>query len=481
MADVRAKRKSDPSVGGETVAGKRRHTSTALSGKENVVPRARPTSSKKSRLVQEDPAIERLQERIEMETKIKDGATRLLQASSTAAQSMEASKGVFVSNAKIISLLREIQQLRTGTSVSSAGDKSHLTSCPAKLAISDIRIPLEWQEFESTQGKVDSHAQFGVFCLFRIGNQVMDTPSLVHVDRSTVDITFKDTIIFPEKVGADFTLEVEVYCSLPPEEPPSHNKPSTPIKMLKRLRGGSKTSTEDPAVAGVASSSSFHDFSSSTPPRRFAIAGHAHLNISDISKTCKTYVLRRGAVGSSGTASTAGHDLPLLPLWGQICCRLMAQPDCATEPRRSGFINLQRMVAGLPDWIRLWCVVRQNRLRCWKNPEEVGRRMPEQVIELTETMEVEPAQRLLMRRPNSLLVRDGDSELYMAFESKEEREQWIKALSQSILDLKVWKSSCDFLIPQPNSKFYVDSPSAHFVPKLRGSGAIRGSSSLTQL
>ena len=53
MADVRAKRKSDPSVGGETVAGKRRHTSTALSGKENVVPRARPTSSKKPRLVQE--------------------------------------------------------------------------------------------------------------------------------------------------------------------------------------------------------------------------------------------------------------------------------------------------------------------------------------------------------------------------------------------------------------------------------------------
>ena len=99
---------------------------------------------------------------------------------------------------------------------------------------------------------------------------------------------------------------------------------------------------------------------------------------------CRTYVLKRGAVGASGTASTGGHDLPLLPLWGQICCKLLAQPNCATEPRISGFINLQRMVGGLPDWIRLWCVVRQNRLRCWKNPEDVGRRMPEQVIELTQ-------------------------------------------------------------------------------------------------
>ena len=42
------------------------------------------------------------------------------------------------------------------------------------------------------------------------------------------------------------------------------------------------------------------------------------------------------------------------------------------------------MVGGLPDWMRLWCVMRQSRLRCWKNPEDVGRRLPEHVIELTE-------------------------------------------------------------------------------------------------
>ena len=98
-----------------------------------------------------------------------------------------------------------------------------------------------------------------------------------------------------------------------------------------------------------------------------------------------------------------------------------------------------------------------------------------------QSMVVEPAPRLLMRRPHAIFVKDGDSELYMAFESKEERQQWIENLSQSIVDLKVWKSSCDFLIPQPNSKFYVDSPSTHFLPKLRGSGVTRGSSSLTQL
>lgn len=239
--------------------------------------------------------------------------------------------------------------------------------------------------------------------------------------------------------------------------------------------------------------------------------------------------MKRGAVGSSGTASTGGHETPLLPLWGQICCKLMAQPDCATESRMTGFINVQvgllapptipvhavccgwtvtlfllpqRMVSGLPDWMRLWCVMRQNRMRCWKNPEDVGRKMPEQVIELSEVqqpmsdashhqlrtlplpqgMSVEPAPRLLMRRPNALLLKDQKSEFYMAFESKEERQQWMDTMLQALLDLRVWKSLCDFIIPLPNSKFYVDSPSTHLraIPKLTVFDK-RGNPSHTQL
>ncbi len=38
----------------------------------------------------------------------------------------------------------------------------------------------------------------------------------------------------PELVDADFTLEVELYCSLPADDLSA--KSSTPIKMLKKLR-----------------------------------------------------------------------------------------------------------------------------------------------------------------------------------------------------------------------------------------------------
>ena len=57
-----------------------------------------------------DSAVTSLQEQIEREYKIREGAAKLLQASKNSRQSMEASKGLFVSNAKIIALMKELQQ-----------------------------------------------------------------------------------------------------------------------------------------------------------------------------------------------------------------------------------------------------------------------------------------------------------------------------------------------------------------------------------
>ena len=43
---------------------------------------------------------------------------------------------------------------------------------------------------------------------------------------------------------------------------------------------------------------------------------------------------------------------------------------------------------------------------------------------------VEPAPRLIMRRPNALLLREGKTELYLAFESKEEKTVWMDTINQ---------------------------------------------------
>ena len=60
-----------------------------------------------------NPVLANLKNQIEREYLIRDGGAKLLQASKNSRQSMEASKGLFVSEAKIIGLLKELQQLKT--------------------------------------------------------------------------------------------------------------------------------------------------------------------------------------------------------------------------------------------------------------------------------------------------------------------------------------------------------------------------------
>ena len=49
---------------------------------------------------------------------------------------------------------------------------------------------------------------------------------------------------------------------------------------------------------------------------------------------------------------------------------------------------------------------------------------------LLQSMTVEPAPRLSIRRPNSLLLKDNSVEFFVAFESKEEKLQWMKDMNQ---------------------------------------------------
>lgn len=53
-----------------------------------------------------------LQSNIEKEYAIRDGGAKLLQASANNKQSMQASKGLFVSDAKILGHMRQLQQVQ---------------------------------------------------------------------------------------------------------------------------------------------------------------------------------------------------------------------------------------------------------------------------------------------------------------------------------------------------------------------------------
>lgn len=59
-----------------------------------------------------DIDLAKLQEAIEKESKIRDGASKLLQLAKSSKQSMEISKSVFVSNMKTLGLMKQLQQVK---------------------------------------------------------------------------------------------------------------------------------------------------------------------------------------------------------------------------------------------------------------------------------------------------------------------------------------------------------------------------------
>ncbi len=69
-----------------------------------------PTTIQPPRYV--NPEITVLQGYIEKEYAIRDGGAKLLQASANQKQSMQASKGLFVSDAKILGHMRQLQQVQ---------------------------------------------------------------------------------------------------------------------------------------------------------------------------------------------------------------------------------------------------------------------------------------------------------------------------------------------------------------------------------
>ena len=65
-------------------------------------------------------------------------------------------------------------------------------------------------------------------------------------------------------------------------------------------------------------------------------------------------------------------------------------------------------------------------------------------------MQVVSAPRLMMRRPNTLLVKStlSDEEHFISFESKEEKAEWHSAIVQCLLDQKTWKKWANKVVPQ---------------------------------
>ncbi|XP_071605213.1 rhotekin-2 isoform X3 [Heliangelus exortis] len=341
-----------------------------------------------------------IQEKINFEIRMREGICKLLAVSTQKDQLLQAVKNLMVCNARIGAYRRELQTQReelvsctTGERSSENGTKDRV-ACRAKVALSDIRIPLMWKGSDHFSNKEKSQ-RYAVFCLFRMGAEVFDTEVAV-VDKAVTDICFENVTVFDD-ARSDFQVKVEVYSCCTEESLYGTN---TPKKLAKKLKTSLSKATGKKLKAALE-----EDSTESLLPAdpvihgvKYSLLAYTTLGLESAENNFRTHNL---------TITGNEESSFWLPLYGNMCCRLVAQPTCMARDMMAGFLNQQ-----------------ETRIRAVNKDSK--------------------------RRTNNFSVinpvsGEAVTQLFAA-DSREELHQWMEAFWQHFYDLSQWKHCCEELM-----------------------------------
>ncbi|CAF3591123.1 unnamed protein product [Rotaria sp. Silwood1] len=147
-----------------------------------------------------DPELER---KIDCEVKMIDGISKLLNVATTVEQTIECNKALVLSQQRMLAFMSEIRRKQQNLL---KRDDTNLEPTKATVILSDIRLPLVWARMK--KAKTDQK-KFAVFCLARIGCEIIDT-QMKFIDKQSTDILFTDNLTF-ENVPHNFELHLEIY------------------------------------------------------------------------------------------------------------------------------------------------------------------------------------------------------------------------------------------------------------------------------
>ncbi|KAA3676898.1 uncharacterized protein DEA37_0002036, partial [Paragonimus westermani] len=303
-------------------------------------------------------------------------------------------------------------------------DQQPTNSCSgrAKICLSDIRIPLLWRDTplgtnmqmlmcrwfpptsiltgagdtapdKSDYGDGEQCDGYSVFCLVQVGNTIRDTRLIFNIKPGTTDIEFDDKLIF-EDVSPDFHCTIEVYA-----HPRSSSKATSAFvrRRSQALDFFKKTLDQsDPT--------SFASLVSQGHSNYFELIGRCVSTIKDVRNRIRSHTLDVGSQLTAGvgvgfsepcllsspdkkvvrvseiessitdantptlyTLESNGVSSPILcdlPLFGNICYRLVAQPYSALKPVKTGLLWIRKLTASpTQDAARLYrCELRDRRL-----------------------------------------------------------------------------------------------------------------------
>ncbi|XP_042322871.1 rhotekin isoform X4 [Sceloporus undulatus] len=417
-------------------------------------------------LLQEPQQGTDIQKKIDHEIRMREGACKLLAACTQRQQALEVTKSLLVCNSRILAYMAELQRMkeaqvmqRMARRPSDAGPMEDRLPCRGRVCISDLRIPLMWKDTEYFKNKGDLH-RCAVFCLLQIGTEIYDT-EMVLVDRTLTDICFENSILFTE-AGPDFELKVELY-SAGLEEDSALG--STPKKLASRLssslgRSSGKRVRTALEGSGVPGSPLSNGGSSPLLLPAPSVAGPKYQLLA-----CTTLRLAhvQDAFRTHDLVVTDNEESAFwLPLYGSVCCRLTAQPNCMVHQMMCGFLKVQQ--GEQQGWQRLSCVLHGPNLFCYRHPQDAEtQEEPAFTIAINKETRIRATEKDPKSRLHCMSVtnRYGGEEVThtLLAESRAETQRWMEAFWQHFYDMSQWKHCCDELMK-------VEAPSPRRPPAL---------------
>ncbi|XP_066911286.1 rhotekin-2-like isoform X1 [Clytia hemisphaerica] len=360
---------------------------------------------------------EEIQLQIDDQIRMREGAMKLMSASSTLNQALETSKNLLTINARILGLMSALQKKKQERVLqeynrqrSSSVTESPQDACTGRIAISDMRIPLMWRDNVHFTGKTGDQSYYA-FALIRCGDQVRDTP-LYEITSADTDMYFDLAIPFDD-LPPDFKMDFEVYYTV---------LTSNEAHGMKAPRSSMNLRNQKKQIQFKAP--------------KFCLAGHVHIGVDDIRSGIISKDLTMGGKGASGVAVLGDlHEFPVHPLelWGQICFQLAAQPVDMKSDIHKGPISIELNSPAN----KYYCILRQDMLHCWENEEHVITSQPLNSIKLTANTKVSQVQ---SAEVNSVKLLVGETvTATLIFDSSTDCFEWKNAIRRQINNILSWK------------------------------------------
>ncbi|XP_071336284.1 rhotekin-2 [Trachinotus anak] len=393
-----------------------------------------------------------LQEKLDFEVRMREGAYKLLLACSKREQVLNASKNLLTCNARIKAYFTQLQKKKEEQDMMGAVNRlsdpvsDDRAPCNGTIAVSGLRIPLMWRDSDHFNNRGSSR-RVALFCLLQIGAEVFDTEMVV-VDRSVTDVCFEGVTIFRE-AGPQFDLKVELWSCALEEELTLAN---TPKKLAKKLRNsfGKTAGKKLCPLLDTPDPDTFLQYNPIPSGAKYSLLAYTTLCLPEAEGSFQSHslIVLQNAEWSSW-----------LPLYGNLCCRLVAQPACMTQSMMSGYLSQKQSVEGMNRCCSLYCVLSAGCLSCYFTPEEIDAKVqPTLNLPINKDTRIRVIEKEAVGQTSRSLSiinpsPEGSQTVVFTTDTREELEDWLDALHQHLYDQSQWLHCCNQLM-----KIEVTSP-----------------------